>query len=66
MPPVEVRVIAFEVNAEESDFGFGDRSGDPYDPRSFINCGKRPNLTRLLGKELREIAMQESRVDAGG
>ncbi|KAK1145555.1 hypothetical protein N8T08_004113 [Aspergillus melleus] len=66
MPPVEVRVFAFDVNAEMTDFGLGDRPGDPDDPKCFISCGERPNLTRLLGKELGEIALQDSRVDAGG
>ncbi|EEP78974.1 predicted protein [Uncinocarpus reesii 1704] len=64
--PAEIRVFAFEPNTTKVDYGLGDQQGDLNDPTNFLKCGERPNLVKLPGTELGEIALEDgSRVNAG-
>ncbi|OAA58774.1 isochorismatase family protein [Cordyceps fumosorosea ARSEF 2679] len=66
LPPAGYRVWAFPANSDKIDFGFGDRDGDPNDPANFIKCGERPDLSKIPGKELGSVTLEDgSVVDAG-
>lgn len=66
LPPAEVRVFAFKANTEKIDYGLSEPRGDPDDPKNFLSCGERPNLSRLPGAELGDVVLDDgTRVDAG-
>ncbi|OQD94869.1 hypothetical protein PENSOL_c023G11974 [Penicillium solitum] len=64
--PAEVRAFAFRGKSEKSDFGFGERRGNPNDPKNFIKIDERPNLKNLPGAELGVVTLADGRrIDAG-